>query len=453
MTAVSDASRKLAAPPTVQANPAAAGAAGMPPLHRQVRWWILSLLLLAMILSFVDRQALSLVAPILRNDLGLSATQYGQIVSLFMLGMLVGEFPMGWVMDRFGPRKGLTFAVVSWSIANALHALARSALSFGLFRFWLGTGECGSTSGSVKVVSQWFPTRERGFALGVFNSGSMLGAMIAAPLVAAITLTWGWRMAFVVPSAVGLVWLILWQLVYRAPGQHPRLTAAEAHYIRDGAETADDDASLVLPSSRSLLSHRNTWALMLCRGLVGPVVHFYLFWLPEYLFRERGMSLKEIGLFAWIPFVCGDIGSLTGGWLAGRLITTGMPVFRARAVPLLIGAVLCVASLGVGYAGTATGAIAAICVVLFGHTFISANMFASVSDMFPSNAAARVTALTGIAGAVTGLIFPTLTGFLVDRVSYQPIFFMVAVMPLLGVTGFLLLGRGPRRVSPSAFLQ
>ena len=160
----------------------------MPPLRRQWRWRILALLFLITVVNFLDRQSLSVVAPVLREEFRLSATDYGRIVASFQFGMMSGEFPMGWLMDRRGVRFGFTFAVISWSLATAMHVFGRSALSFGLFRFWMGTGECGNFSGGMKVVSQWFPVRERAFAVGIFNSGTMIGAMIAPPLIAFLML-------------------------------------------------------------------------------------------------------------------------------------------------------------------------------------------------------------------------------------------------------------------------
>jgi ACS family hexuronate transporter-like MFS transporter len=291
------------------------------------------------------------------------------------------------------------------------------------------------------VVSQWFPPSERAFAIGVFNGGSMLGSIIAPPLIMAITHAWGWRMAFIIPSALGLVWLVFWWRSYRTPAEHPRVTEAEARHIAAGAGPAGPS-----PASLDLLGLRQTWAVMLCRFLVGPVVQFYMFWIPEYMFRVRGLSLKEIGYFLWIPFLFGDIGSVGGGLVSGWLIKRGASVRRARTVTLLFGAILCGSSVAVALAPSAGVAIAAICLVLFGHTFLSANMFASISDLFPSSAVARVTALTGIAGGLSGMIFPAFTGFMVDRFSYHPVFLIASVMPLLGVTALLTVSRGFRRV-------
>jgi MFS transporter, ACS family, hexuronate transporter len=408
---------------------------GMPPLFRQVRWWILLMLFLVTVINFVDRQSLSIVAPLLRESLKLSNTDYGIIVACFQMGMMLGEFPMGTVMDRFGVRFGLSFAVTWWSIANALHAVARSMLHFSVLRFWLGTGECGNFSGGMKTVSQWFPVKERALAVGIFNSGSMIGSLIAPPLLVMLTLQFGWHAAFLLPSILGFVWVVFWRVYYRPPEEHGSLSSAERDYILEGRAGAVEAA----PRNSDLLRLRQTWALMGCRLLVGPVVQFYIYWLPEYLYRQRGLSLKQIGLFAWLPFLFGDIGSIGGGWLAGVLIRRGVSVTNARRITMAIGSVCCLLSFAVVAAPTVTGAMAGACLVLLGHTFLSANMFAAISDVFPTGAVGRVTALTGIAGGLSGMLFPLLTGFLVDHFSYIPVFTLAAVMPMSGTLLLFLL--------------
>ncbi|MEW5979927.1 MAG: MFS transporter [Acidobacteriota bacterium] len=410
----------------------------MPPLHLQVRWWILALLFCVTVINFVDRQVLSVVAPVIRETFHLSNTQYGIIVSSFLFGMVIGEFPMGWLMDRKGARLGLSLAVLWWSAANALHATANSMVHFSVLRFWLGTGECGNFSGGVKVVAQWFPAHERALAMGIFNGGSMVGSIIAPPLIVALMLHLGWRMAFVIPSVLGVFWILLWRAVYFPPADHPRLSPAEAEYIRGGNGSSQAGG----PTNQQLLRLRQTWALMLCRMLVGPVVQFYIFWLPEYLYRERGFSLKAIGAFAWVPFLFGDLGSVGGGWLAGYLMRRGVSLNAARGIALWLGAGLCLLSLVVSVAPSAAVAMTAVCLVLLGHTCLSANMFATISDVFQSNAAARVTALTGITGGLSGIAFPLVTGWVVDRFSYAPVFVMAALMPAAGVfVLFKMLGR------------
>ena len=414
----------------------------MPPLLRQVRWWILGLLFLITVINFVDRQSLSVVAPILRDKLHLSNEDYGLIVACFSFGMMSGEFPMGWLIDRKGVRFGLSFAVIWWSIANCLHAFGSARLHFAAMRYWLGTGECGNYSGGVKVISQWFPVRERAFAIGIFNGGSMIGSIIALPLVGWLTLEFGWPAAFLIPGVMGFFWVAAWWTLYRDPASHSSITDAERAYIlEDRAGVAEPE-----PSSRELLRHPQTWAIMICRMLVGPVVQFYIFWMPEYLYRARGMSLKSISFFGWLPFLFGDIGSIAGGAVAGVLIARGMKAAGARGVTMGIGAACCAGSIAVVMSPSTELAIAWICFVLFGHTFLSANMFAAISDMFPKGAVGRVTALTGISQGLTGMLFQYTTGAIVDRFSFVPVFAMAAVLPALGCLLLFLLSRRLRPV-------
>src|SRR5271165_853120 len=398
------------------------------PVWRQVRWRILALLFLITVINFVDRQTLSVVAPTLRDTFHLSNTQYGFIGSAFMAGMLLAEFPMGYFMDRIGVRAGLSFAVVWWSIATALHAFAGSFLQFSLLRFWMGTGECGNFSGAMRVVSDWFPARERAFAAGIFNSGSMIGNLIAVPTITFLLLHYGWQMGFLLPGLLGVLWVLLWRAGYRPLKDHPSVSETEREYI-----LRDRPAPTPPPSNHVLLARKETWALILCRLLVGPVVQFYLFWTPEYLVRVRHLSVAQIGLFAWVPFLFGDLGSIGGGWTSGFLMRRGFTLDAARRTVMGFGAVCCLLSVAVAKASSATLAIAFICVVLLGHTALSANMFAAITDVFPASAVGRVTGLTGIAGGLSGILFPSLTGILVDKISYTPVFILAAILPAAGV--------------------
>ena len=393
-----------------------------------MRWGILLLLFVITVINFIDRQTLSVVAPVLLQTYHMSNTDYARMVSAFMFGMMLGEFPVGWLMDRWGVRNGLSFAVLWWSIATAMHSIGRSVLQFSLFRFWMGTGECGNFSGAMKVISEWFPEQERAFAVGVFNSGSMIGAIIAAPCIAFITLRFGWRAAFLLPAALGAIWAVFWRLRYAPLRKHKNVSEAERTYIEEGRA-----ATVTPPRNAELLAKREVWALMLCRFFVGPVVQFYLYWTPVYLARSRGLTLAEIGMAAWVPFLFGDIGSISGGWFAGWLLKRNFSLNAARFITLYIGALCCVLSVGVVKAATVAVALALICLVLFGHTFLSANMFAAISDLVPKPAVGRVTGLTGIAGGLSGWMFPLLTGYLIDRFSYEPVFFIAAFLPLTGV--------------------
>ncbi len=406
-----------------------------------VRWYVLGLLFLITVLDFIDRQGLSVVAPVLRDRFHLSATDYGVMVASFQCGMMLAEFPMGMLMDRRGVRFGLSFAVLWWSLAATLHAAARTLWQFCACRFWLGTGQCGNFSGGVKVVARWFPAHERALAIGIFNGGCLIGPMIAPPVLVFITLRFGWPAAFYLPGICGVFFAALWIAFYRDPERHRWLTAEEKRYIQEGAPKEPGTP----PSNRALLRLPQTWGVMLARMLAGPVFQFYLYWLPEYLYRERGLSLQSIGLLAWMPFLFGDIGSITGGWLAGALIKRGVSVTNARRITMFMGAACCLLSFAVVQAQSVPGAMAGICIVLLGHTFLSANMFAAISDLFPNGAVGRVTALTGIAGGLSGMLFPLLTGVLVDRFSYLPVFSLAAIMPALGCAVLFLSVRTLRR--------
>lgn len=403
---------------------------GPTPAITRGRWAILALLVAVTIFNFIDRQTLSVLAPRIRELLHLSHEAYGRIVAAFQFGMTFGEFPMGWLMDRWGVRLGLGVAVLWWSIATALHGVARSGLDLGLLRFWMGTGECGNFSGGVKTVHEWFPKTERALAIGIFNGGAMIGAVIAPPLVVYLAQSYGFMYAFLVPAIGGVCWVPLWWFA------HGWIEKSSGHF-RASLEQ-------VRESSFALLRHRQTWAIMACRFLVGPVLQFYWYWTPDYLYTVRKMSLHEIGVLSWIPFLMGDVGSVAGGWVAGALLKRGLSAKVARQFTMYLGAILCLGSFAVYFVPSVPQALGVIGIVLFGHTFLSANMFAAVTDMFPDGAVGRATGLHGICGGISGLMFPLLTGFLVDHVSYSPVFALAAVMPLAGTIALFSISKGLR---------
>jgi ACS family hexuronate transporter-like MFS transporter len=394
----------------------------------RLRWTILALLFSITVINFVDRQTLSILAPKLKETFHFNSTEYGRIVACFQFGMMVAEFPMGIMMDRLGARFGFSFAVLWWSLATGLHAFGRSVWTFGLLRFWMGTGECANFSGAMKVVTRWFPENERTLAVGVFNGGSMIGSILAPPLIVALNQWFGWQMAFLVPSIFGVIWVICWRRIYR-------IRAGEERCALGGPAPQS-------VSALELLRYRQTWALMLCRFLAGPVMQFFWYWMPDYLYNVRGMSLVAIGAFSWLPYLLGDAGSIGGGWMAGRMLSKGVAPARTRGITMTIGAICCLGSLAVVAAPNVAWAIAIIGVVLFGHTFYSANMFASISDLFPASAVGRVTGLTGLSGGLGGILFPLATGYLVDHYSYAPAFTIAAVLPLAGMCALFWLAPG-----------
>jgi ACS family hexuronate transporter-like MFS transporter len=384
---------------------------------------ILALLFIITVINFIDRQTLSVLAPVIRDSFHLSNLQYGRIVSVFQFGMMSGEIPMGAIMDRLGVRIGLAFAVFWWSTATGAQFLARTSVQFGLTRFWMGTGECGNFSGGVKTVTRLFSRAERTLAIGIFNSGSMVGATVAPPLIVYLLRRYGFRAAFVVPALCGIVWLPLWWWAYRKEPDK-------------GAQVRHAPESL-----RTVLSESSSWAVMMCRFFIGPVIQFYWYWIPSYLYSVRHMSVLQIGGLAWIPFFMGDAGGVVGGWAAGALLRRGAPVPRMRKILMYGSSLVCLTSFWVPYATGRALALAMIGLAVAADNFLSANMYGAITDLFPDHKVGRATGLTGVAGGLSGLLFPMLTGSLVDRVSYTPVFLMVAFMPLLGTIMLFVLGR------------
>ncbi|WP_114207839.1 MFS transporter [Acidisarcina polymorpha] len=388
----------------------------------RARWIVLLMLLTITIINFIDRQTVSVLAPVLRQLLHLSNEQYGRIVSAFQLGMTAGEFPMGWLMDRWGVRVGLAGAVLWWSAATGTQSMTRSGLQLGLTRFWMGTGECGNYSGGMKAIFRLFAPGERTLAIGIFNSGSMVGATIAPPLVIFLAQRYGFRTAFLVPALLGIFWTPFWLYLYRdVASKRPTLT--------------------VTTSLRTLLTRSSAWGVMLCRFFIGPVMQFYWYWIPSYLYSVRHLSLAQIGLLGWVPFLLGDTGGIAGGWVAGWLQKRGLSIYSVRRITMYSSATLCLASLGVPYLTNTAAAFFAIGIAVMADNFLSANMFGAVTDLFPDHAVGRATGLTGVAGGLSGLLFPLLTGHLVDHVSYAPVFVMVGFMPLIGTALLFLIGR------------
>ena len=388
----------------------------------RTRWVVLSLLLTITIINFIDRQTVSVLAPVLRQMLHVSNEQYGRIVSAFQLGMTAGEFPMGWLMDRWGVRFGLAGAVLWWSAATGTQAITRSGLQLGLTRFWMGTGECGNYSGGMKAIFRLFAPGERTLAIGVFNSGSMIGATIAPPLVIFLAQRYGFRTAFMVPALLGIIWTPFWLYLYR-----------------DAAP--ERSTSAVTASLRTLLTQSSAWAVMLCRFFIGPVMQFYWYWIPSYLYSVRHLSLAQIGFLGWIPFLLGDTGGIAGGWAAGWLQKRGFSMYSVRRITMYSSATLCLASLAVPYLINTAAAFLAIGIAVMADNFLSANMFGAVTDLFPEHTVGRATGLTGVAGGLSGLLFPLLTGHLVDHVSYAPVFIMVGFMPLIGTALLFVIGK------------
>jgi MFS transporter, ACS family, aldohexuronate transporter len=380
------------------------------------RWLMISFAFWATVINYLDRQTLSVAAPVLREQFHLSNVEYSRVVFAFLLAYTVSNGMSGLAIDRLGTKLGYALYMGWWSVAALLHAFARGGLSLGIFRFLLGIGEAGNWPAGVKVATEWFPERERALASGIFNSGSAIGAILAPPIVAWILLRYGWPSAFVSVGAVGLIWLALWLPVYRKPH----------------AATAEFEAPPI--PVRVLVRTRIVLGFTCSKALLDPVWYFYLFWFPEYLKRAQGFDMAAIGKYSWIPFAMAGAGNFLGGGLSGWLLQRGKSVTVARKGAVTFFATLMISSIGVVLVQQAWLAIALVSIAMLGYTGSVANMLALPGDVFPKNAVASVYGLASMGSGFGGMLFTLITGWVVDHHSYTPVFIGFGVLPLIGAT-------------------
>ena len=412
---------------------------------RGLRWWIVGLIFLATLVNYIDRLTISVLAPVITHALGLNNTEFGSILTWFLLAYTISQGLSGKLYDRIGTKRGFVCSIVLWSIAAIAHAFARGLASLSAFRFVLGFGEAGNWPGAAKTVAEWFPIRERAFGMAIFNSGAAIGSVVAPPLIVWLSLTYGWRTTFIVTGSLGFLWLVLWLVFYETPDRHQWLSETERELIREGQQ--DKDETFVNEHSaplrwRELLRYRQVWAIVLSRFFTDPVWWLYISWLPKYLADARGFSLVKIGLFAWVPYVAADAGSLSGGWLSGYLIARGWSVDRSRKLVIVIAACLMPAGILAAFAHDAMVALVLIGVVLFGFQVWINNVQTLPSDFFPDKAVASVAGLGGTGAGIGSMIFVFGTGWVVDHFSYVPVLVVAGLLAPLGtLVLFALCGR------------
>ena len=392
------------------------------------RWRVCMMLLLATTINYTDRQVLGVLAPFLQQQIGWNELQYSYIVTAFQTAYAIGLLGAGAIIDKFGTRIGYALSIGVWSIAAAGHALATGVMSFAVARFALGLGEAGNFPAAIKAVAEWFPQRERALAAGIFNSGSNIGALVAPMMVPVVATRWGWQAAFLCTSALSALWLVMWLCTYRTPDEQPKLSAAERAYI--GHEPS---AVARVPWSQ-LLRHRQAWTLVAAKFITDPIWWFFLFWLPKFLHARYGLSLLELGLPLVAIFLLADLGSIAGGWLAGRFIRRGWSANRARKATMLICALLIMPVLFAARANHLWLAVALIGMATAGHQGWSANVYTLASDMFPRHAVASVVGMGGFAGAVGGMLISTVIGLLLQATgSYVPVFMLAGSAYLIAL--------------------
>ena len=414
----------------------------------KTRWWIAWTLFFSTTTNYISRQTFSVLSPMIVSQYHLSHSDLARILGAFQVAYALTWLLGGFLLDAIGTRLGLALAATLWAVVNMLTGFAHSVFSFAAFRFLLGVGEGFNWPGASKTVAEWFPNQERSLAVAIFDSGSSVGGALAALIIPFIALSVGWRWAFVVSGLLSLLWVFAWLRVYHPLDRHPRVTGAEVAYIREGQDMPSHSTTRGAERWLLLLRNRNTWGVILGRALTDPIWWFYVFWLPQYLSDARGFSLKRIALFAWIPFVAADLGNFTGGFLSGYCIRRGLPVVRAR-MWVCVGSCLPILA-GIPAAGmhNVYGALAMICVALWGYASWSTMGLTLPSDLFPRDVVATVTGWSGFAAGIVSTGFTFAVGFLVDRFSYRPAFLAAGLMPVLATVCVLLLIRpnAPRPV-------
>lgn len=395
----------------------------------RVRWMICGLLFAATAINYVDRQMIGVLKPVLQDDLGWSEAHYADIVFWFQAAYAIGFLVAGRFVDAVGARIGYAVSFTLWTLAHIAHGLVGSVAQFAMVRFALGIGESGNFPSGLKAVADWFPQRERAFAIGLFNAGANIGAIATPLIVPAITLAYGWRMAFIATGVISLLWLVAWLAFYRLPERHPRVTPQELALIRsDPAAPANR-----VPWLR-LFTVRETWAYVIPKFLTDPIWWMFLFWLPDFLGKRYGLDLKSFGVPLVVIYVLSDAGSVAGGWASSRLLQRGWSVNAARKTTMLACALAAVPIMTVQYVDQLWAAVLLIGLATAAHQAFSANLLTLPSDLFPRHAIGSVVGIGGTAGAIGGMLIAKFVGYVLELSdSYAPIFAVAGCAYLLAL--------------------
>lgn len=405
-----------------------------------LRWWIISLIALATVINYIDRSAINILWPYIYKEFGIAdvdnKSALALITTFFMIAYALGQTFTGKMMDAIGTRMGMTLSILGWSISIALHAFAKSLLSFNVFRFMLGFSEAGNWPGATKNNAEWFPARERGIAQGIFGAGASLGSVVAAPVIAILYVAFGWKMTFVLIAILGLIWIIPWLYVNKAtPDKHPWITEEERNYIlaKPEVKNAVEVEEAPVLTWRELLKFRNTWGIITGRFFIDPVWWLFVTWLPTFLKEQFMFDIKQIGAFTWVPYLFAAIGSLVGGYHASVQIKKGVEPQKARKNAIAVGSVIMLVSLMVivyqlgSLKDTPTLAMMLIGFTLFGFQYLIGNIQTLPSDYFNGKNVGTVAGMGGTA-AVAGTLLTTWAVPVITQTSYVSFFVLAAVL-------------------------
>jgi ACS family hexuronate transporter-like MFS transporter len=415
-----------------------------------LRWWMMGLLMVGSVINYLTRSTLAVAAPTVLKDLQIGEQQYSWILSAFQLAIMLQPI-CGYVMDTVGLKVGFAIFAIAWSFISMAHGLAGSWQALFGLRALLGFAEGSANPAGIKATSEWFPAAERGLAGGFFNMGASLGSMLAAPLVAWAILARGWQFAFVLTGVIGLAWVALWLLFYQSPAKHTALSARERDYILAGQER--HLAGEGRPGVAAILRERNFWGIAIPRFLADPTWGTLTFWLPLYLTTVRGFDLKQIAMFAWLPFLAADLGCMFGGTISITLQKyAGMGLINARRCAFTAGALMMMGVAFVGLVESPYVAVALLSLAGFAHQTLSVTVITMASDLFKRNEVATVAGMAGTCGNAGVLAFSLLMGALVASIGYTPFFIGLAALDLLGavILWTVVRERTPERTAAAA---
>lgn len=388
------------------------------------RWRIVALLFFATTINYIDRQVIGILKPVIAEDLGWTEADYGYIVSAFQVAYAIGMVATGWFLDKVGTKVGYIIAIVVWSIAGIGHAFARSVFSFGLARFVLGIGESANFPACIKAVSEWFPKKDRALATGWFNSGASIGAIVGPMAVAGIATLLSWRWAFIITGALGFVWLVLWWMQYEAPQRHKKLLAEELRYIM--SDNGSDETCSNEMRWGSLFRFKQTYAIIGARLVTDWVWWFFLFWTPDYLHKMFNLNLSESIIPLIIIYTVSSVGGIGGGLMASKFIAMGKSIGFARKKTILICALMVLPLSLISRVDSIWIAVMIIAFAAAAHQGWAANMYTTISDIYPKNAVGSMVGLSGVLGSVMSAFAAALVGWILQLTHSYEFIFMVA---------------------------
>lgn len=417
-----------------------------------LRWWVVGLIALATVINYIDRQSLNVLWPDIAVDLYPDKTDderkeiYAFISVVFVFSYAFGQALFGKIFDWIGTRLGFVLSIGVWSIATALHAVASGLVSFSIFRSILGIAEAGNWPGATKGNAEWFPTKERAFAQGLFNSGAAIGGIISIPLIAFLSIHFSWQVIFVLVGVTGLLWLVPWLVLVKSPPHsHPWITPEEREYILSGQRNQDVDKDGNFdegynPGTLEMLSHKQSWGVIIASAVIDPIWWLFVFWIPIYLSEVYGMDVKTIGIYGWVPYVGAMLGAWFGGLLAQNRIKAGWSVDRTRKLVITLGCLIMLPMLlAMSNPGAPVNAVLIMAVILFGFQTAIGNVQTLPSDLFGGKTVGTLAGLAGMAAKLSVAALTSLVPWLTAGGNYTPAFVIGAALATIAIASIWIL--------------